>query len=66
MTDKALLLVVLAVMLGIAFLLFAEIHGKYRDAIANRLHDDCIMCSIYRYSHSGSAAFAIREANRTK
>lgn len=62
--DKLLVAVVLTVMLAIAFLFFAGLHGKYRDAIADKLHDDCIMCDIYRFTHSNNAAFAIREAKR--
>lgn len=62
--DKLLVAVILLVMLAIAFLSFAGLHGKYRDAIAGKLHDDCIMCDIYRFTHSNDAAFAIREAKR--
>lgn len=62
--DKLLVAVVITVMLAIVFLFFAELHGKYRDAIAGKLHDDCIMCDIYRFTHSNDAAFAIREAKR--
>lgn len=62
--NKLLVAVVLTVMLAIAFLFFAGLHGTYRDAIAGKLHDNCIMCDIYRFTHSNDAAFAIREANR--
>lgn len=55
---------IFATLLALALLLFANIHGKYRDAIADKMHDDCIMCSIYRWSHSDDPAFAIREAKR--
>ena len=64
--DKLFVAVVLTVMLAIAFLFFAGLHGKYRDAIVGKLHDDCIMCDIYRFTHSNDAAFAIREAKRNK
>lgn len=62
--DKLLIAVVLTFMLAIAFLSFAELHGRYRDMIAGNLHDDCIMCSIYRFVNASDPAFAIREAKR--
>lgn len=64
--DKLIIAVALTIMFAIAFLFFAGLHGKYRDAIAGKLHDDCIMCDIYRFTHSNDAAFAIRETNRNK
>ena len=62
---KAMILtVLLTVMLVTIFLSFAGLHGRYRDVIAGNLHDDCIMCSIYRVVHANDHAFAIREAKR--
>ena len=58
--------IVLAVFFAITFLIFAELHGKYRDAVVGRLHKDCFMCDIYRFTNSGDAAFAIREAKRSE
>lgn len=64
MTDKAIIAILLAVASAIAFLFYAEVHGKYRDTIAGSMHDDCLMCDIYRFTHSDDPAFAIREAKR--
>lgn len=62
--EILLVAIFLTIMLAIAFLFFAGLHGKYRDAIVGKLHDDCIMCDVYRFTHSNDAAFAIREAKR--
>jgi hypothetical protein len=62
--EKLLIAILLAVASAIAFFFYAGLHGKYRDTIVNKLHDDCIMCDIYRFTHSNDAAFAIREAKR--
>jgi hypothetical protein len=58
------LTVLLAVMLITIFLSFTGLHGRYRDMIAGNLHDDCIMCSVYRFMHANDPVFAIREAKR--
>lgn len=64
MNDKLFVAIILAILSAVAFLVYAGIHGKYRDTIAGRMHDDCIMCSIYRFMHANDPAFAIREAKR--
>ena len=56
--------ILLTIVLAIAFLSFTGLHGRYRDMIAGNLHDDCIMCSIYRFMHANDPAFAISEAKR--
>lgn len=62
--DKLLAAAIILIMILIAYLGIAGLHGKYRDSVVGRLHDDCLMCDIYRFSHSSDAAFAIREAKR--
>ena len=62
--DKLIVAIILAILSAIAFLFYAELHGKYRDTIAGRMHDDCIMCDVYRFMNSNDPAFAIREAKR--
>ena len=64
MKNSTFIAIVLAVFFAIALLIFAELHGKYRDAIAGGLHKDCFMCDIYRFTNSRNAAFAIRDAKR--
>ncbi len=62
--EKLLVGIILTILLAIAFTSYVEIHGKYRDMIAGRMHDDCITCDIYRFLNSSNPAFAIREAKR--